>query len=232
MLAYEEAMMEPHKNLTESIYEILRTDILKSTIKPGEKLSEVRLAKRFNVSRAPIRDAITKLQQDQLVLVKPQVGTIIMPVSLKKAKDILQIRLLLEPYAAQIAAQKITKEDRELLRDQFEKLARVKDAGEGKKQRLFETDWLLHNLIWERCENPEIKAIINNYRDEMQRVRRSTVELKNRMLPSEKEMREIYKALLANKGPQARKAMVTHLANILRAVQSISREKDEDQDRK
>ena len=224
--------MEPRKNLTDSIYERLRTDILESAIKPGEKLSEVLLARRFNVSRAPIRDAITKLQQDRLVIVKPQVGTIIMPVSLKKAKEILQIRLLLEPPATQMAARNITGQDRRLLREQFAKLARVKNPGEEKKQRLFETDRLLHNLIWERCGNPEIKAIIEKYLDEMQRVRRSTVELGNRMLPSEKEMREIYKALLSRQGPRARKAMVTHLANILSAVRSISREKDENQDRK
>lgn len=213
--------MAPIRNLTDTIYETLRKDILESTLKPGEKLSEVQLAKRFNVSRAPIRDAIAKLQQEKLVLVKPQVGTMIMPVSLTKAMDIIQIRLLLEPYAAGIAAPQISPEDRELLRHHFEKLAQIKKAGEEKKQQLFETDKLLHNIIWERCGNPEIKNIINSYRDEMQRIRRSTVDLGDRLIPSELEMKEIFVALAVKNPSRARKAMVTHLLSIRNAIEAL-----------
>jgi DNA-binding GntR family transcriptional regulator len=219
--------MGPTRNLTDTIYESLRRDILESTLRPGEKLSEVRLAKRFNVSRAPIRDAIARLQQENLVLVKPQVGTLIMPVSSAKARNVLQIRLLLESYAAEVAALHLTPEDREILAQRFEKLARINKAGEDKKQQLFETDKLLHKVIWERCGNPEIKNIINRYRDEMQRIRRSTVDLGDRLTPSEMEMKEIYRALLAKNPIRARKAMVTHLLKIRKAIETILPQDDE-----
>src|SRR5690606_42140978 len=102
--------MNMRKTSTDLIYEAMRDDINNLRLKPGEKISEVRMAKKYNVSRAPVRDAIRRLQQDKLVLVKPQIGTIVAPVSLEKARDSCQVRLLLEPYAAEIAAKWINDE--------------------------------------------------------------------------------------------------------------------------
>ena len=86
------------KTLTEEVYDRLREDIINLRLEPGEKVSEERLARRYSVSRAPIRDAIQKLLQEELVLVKPQVGTIIMPISLMRIRDVVEVRML--PVAA------------------------------------------------------------------------------------------------------------------------------------
>ena len=106
------------------IYKQMRREILEMSFLPGEKISEAQLATKYNVSRAPIRDAIRTLEQERLVIVKPQVGTIISPVSLDKAVDICQIRLLLEPHAAYIAAEMIPKEDLANLEVAFSELQR------------------------------------------------------------------------------------------------------------
>jgi GntR family transcriptional regulator, rspAB operon transcriptional repressor len=211
------------KNLADHIYESLRKDILELRIIPGEKLSEVQLAQKFSVSRAPVRDAISRLHQENFLIVKPQVGTMVMPVSLQKARDILQVRILLEPFAARLAVPNLVKEDLESLDFQFLRLGKAEEIGE-KKKRLYEADSVLHNLLWERCGNAEIKNILDKYRGEIQRIRLSNAELANRLMPSEKEMREIYKALVARDSVRAGKAVLLHLKNIQKAVEKILKE--------
>ncbi len=208
------------KTLADEIYEVVKQDIIELRIKPGEKISEAKLAQRYNVSRAPIRNVIQKLQQEEFVLVKPQVGTIIMPISLKKAQDILQIRLLLETHAAEKAAERVTDRELEQLEASFQRLKRRQKDSEEKRKELFATDSLLHQIIWMLSGNREIFTIINNYRDETNRIRLSTLELANRLVPSEEEMRAIYQAL-KNRNPQkAREAMRMHISNIMKAIES------------
>ncbi len=212
--------MVQNRNLAANIYQTLRKEILELKIEPGEKISEVQLAKKFKVSRAPVRDALNRLQQEKFVMVKPQVGTMVLPVSLGKARDILQVRLLLEPFAAEGAALNVTDEDIDLLEYHFAKLARLKDI-EEKKKKLYETDAILHGIIWERCGNGEIKDILDNYRGEIQRIRLSNAELGGRLTPSEREMRRIYGALVRRDPKGTREAIIIHLKNIQKAVEAI-----------
>jgi DNA-binding GntR family transcriptional regulator len=219
------------KTLADHIYDTLRKDIIELRIKPGEKLSEAQLAKRFNVSRAPIRGVIQKLQQEEFVLVKPQIGTIIMPISFKKARDILEVRLLLEPYAAEIAARNVTDDDLEVLKFNLERLAKKQDDLEAQREKLFAADSLLHQTIWRLSGNKEIYTIINTYRDEIQRIRLATLELADRFIPSEKEMWQIYEALAQRDPERAREVMYVHLSNIKSALESIAEKREYDDER-
>jgi DNA-binding GntR family transcriptional regulator len=54
------------ETLTERVYRVLREDIVNLRMKPGDKISEVKLAEIYNVSRGPIRNVIQKLQQENL----------------------------------------------------------------------------------------------------------------------------------------------------------------------
>ena len=204
----------------------MRDDIIHHRIKPGEKLSEAKLAAEYKVSRGPVRNVIQKLAQDELVEIKPQIGTIVMPISWQKAKDILQVRLLLEAFAAEEAAKKAQPEDLVELEAKLEELENMPGDSEKKKADLFATDNLLHQTIWKLCGNREIAHIITNYKDEVQRIRLSTLELANRFTPSEHEMRLIFETLRDQDPAAARQAMSVHIENITRAMdQTIQKTK-------
>jgi DNA-binding GntR family transcriptional regulator len=213
------------------IYKQMRREILEMSFLPGEKISEAQLATKYNVSRAPIRDAIRALEQERLVIVKPQVGTIISPVSLDKAVDICQIRLLLEPHAAYIAAKMIPKENLANLEIAFSGIAKASNKAEEKKRLVFETDLNLHKTIWKFSKNDEIDRILNGYIGQMGRIRLATAELADRLSPSEKEMGEIFSALRNRNKKEAREAMYTHIFNIKKAVEGVLKStQTEDQD--
>jgi DNA-binding GntR family transcriptional regulator len=209
------------RTLTEEIYDRLREDILTLRMKPGQKVSEAKLARHYNVSRAPIRNVIRMLQEEELVVVKPQAGTIIMPISLKKARDILDVRLQLECYAAGVATQRISDQDIADLDRRFAELDEPGLAPEERAMRMFEVDSYLHQTIWRLCGNEEIIRILNAYRDAVRRIRRATLELANRMVPSMDEMREILAALKSRDADRARAVMHLHITNIARSVARV-----------
>ena len=209
------------KTLTEEVYEQLRDDIIQLRIKPGEKVSEAKLAKKYNVSRAPIRNAIQKLQQEELVLIRPQIGTIIMPISLKRARDVLEVRLILEKFAVEKAAEKITDADLEELEQRFQELDREGISTEDRGQLLFSTDMFLHQTIWRLCGNEEIIQILNNYPESIKRIRLATLELDNRLVPSRDEMYAIYQALKHRDPRKAREAMEDHIINISNSIKHV-----------
>ena len=70
----------------DSVYEQLLEEILTLQYLPGEKLSEILLAEKYGVSRAPVRNALGRLEQDGLVRIKPQSGTIVSEISIQKAR--------------------------------------------------------------------------------------------------------------------------------------------------
>jgi DNA-binding GntR family transcriptional regulator len=213
--------MFERKTVAHFIYESLRKDIIEFRFKPGEKLSEVKLAQKYRVSRSPIRDAIHKLRHENLVLVKPQIGTIVSSVSLSKARDICQVRLLLEPYAAEVSVERISDEDQTLLAFKFKRLVRMKNHSERKKRMIFEFDTLLHNTILRLCANEEISSIIEGYRDEINRIRMTTTTFADRLIPSLVEMGSIYEALMKREGKAAHNAMHIHMLNLMNAVEGL-----------
>ena len=90
--------------LRESIYDALRAAILGCDLPPGDALREQDLAARFGVSRAPVRDALLRLEQERLVTVAPRQGYRVNPIELADARDLFGFRLALEPACAATAA--------------------------------------------------------------------------------------------------------------------------------
>ena len=205
----------------DTVYKAIRSDILHNRLKPGEKLSEMQLATRFEVSRAPVRDAIRKLQQEGLVIVQPQVGTMVAPISLSRAYEICQVRILLEPYAAEQGVNNLTPEIFDEIKQRFESLASEEKGSDEREMMMFKTDSYLHETLWRLSGNKEIFQILDGYRSEIQRTRLATASLANRMQPSEKEMWQIFHAIEARDGAAVRAVMKRHMENILSAVESI-----------
>ena len=81
--------------LSEQIYQILRNDILTQKIPCGEKLTLKLLQERFQVSSTPIREALTRLTQDQLVSYYSNVGVRVISFT---ADDLREIYTFMGPY--------------------------------------------------------------------------------------------------------------------------------------
>lgn len=98
--------MRAKGNGFEEIYDTLRKKILEEAYYPGEKLSENALAKEFDCSRTPIRETLKRLEQDGLIVVRPQSGTYVRLHSTKDYRDLIEVRAYLESLAFRLAVER------------------------------------------------------------------------------------------------------------------------------
>ena len=85
--------------LKEHAYNCIKQKILNCEYQPGMFLSEDLLKNEMNMSRTPIRDAISRLEQENLVRILPKKGILVSGISIREIQSIYEARLLLEPYA-------------------------------------------------------------------------------------------------------------------------------------
>jgi DNA-binding GntR family transcriptional regulator len=111
-------------SLNELVYAELRRQILWGEITPGSILSVRRLSEQFQVSPMPVRDAIRRLESEELVEVTPRSSTRVSLVSPEAVREIAEVRSRLEALAARLAVPNLTSADvkrlRELLRAMHE----------------------------------------------------------------------------------------------------------------
>jgi DNA-binding GntR family transcriptional regulator len=96
--------LEQIPSLAEQAYLRLRQEILVCTLAPGQVVTERELARRYDVSKTPIREALTQVCHDGLVQRLPGRGYMVAPITIRDLRDLFGMRLILEVAAAERAA--------------------------------------------------------------------------------------------------------------------------------
>ena len=96
-----------HADLTEKTYRLLREKILRRQLKAGEKISVDEAAEGLGISRTPVLHALERLANDGLVKIIPRKGTFVSELTKQDVKELFDIRVLIETYAASIVLQVI-----------------------------------------------------------------------------------------------------------------------------
>ena len=106
--------------LADSLLEQIRKAVVEGEIAPGAKISEPELARRFGVSRGPLREAISRLEAGGLVTRRPNVGARVITLSAQGLIEIYELREALEGMAARLAAENMSDEEVQAMRDLLE----------------------------------------------------------------------------------------------------------------
>ena len=139
------------KSLRDMVYNELKEAILRGDIASNERLMEIPIANKLGVSRTPVREAIRRLEREQLVIVTPGCGARVAGISDKEAVDALEVRLMIETMSVKLAANNITQEQIARLRDINRKMRNA--AENGDTTEISELDNLLHRTISEASGN-------------------------------------------------------------------------------
>lgn len=148
-----------HKEvLRDKIFELLRGWILDGTLKPGEKIVESSLAKKLNVSRAPLREALWLLVQRGLVTLRAHHGAYVTKLSERDIREIFELRALLETYAAKKVRKSVTPEKLAGLEAAFERMA----AGTKNRDIVEFTaaDLEFHRALWALSGNRQLERLL------------------------------------------------------------------------
>lgn len=176
--------------ISERVAQQIKNAILKGTMKPGYKLpAERELVKHFQASRVSIREALKKVEASGLLKIKPGSGVFVSEVSSKPISDSLssilrmqrisineltEARIILEPYIAKLAAEKITAEDLEKLENNIRETSKiVKSHGPSPAQNIE-----FHSLVAAATQNQVIALTMKTLLDV---VKEMTLEITNNL---------------------------------------------------
>ena len=210
----EESMkmnVDEYLPLRDVVFNTLRQAILTGDFLPGERLMEITLAKRLGVSRTPVREAIRKLELEGLVDMIPRKGAAVARITVSDLKDVLEVRCHLEAFAASIACDRITEEEKAQL---TVALKAFEQAIEDKDLRLIaQRDVEFHDVIFRATKNKRLLQIINNLREQIYRYRIEYIKDFGYHETLVKEHKEILDAIFSGNKEAAEKIMRTHIYN-------------------
>jgi len=157
------------RSIRESVYSKIRDDIAFGKYTPGERIIEGKLAKEFESSRSPIREALRQLEFEGLVVFERNKGVTIAKLSIVEVDEIYSLLSLLESYAASISAKVATKKDVVYLRSLNEKLGVA--AKNVDLQAWLQNNLLFHNFICKGCGNGNLIQLVGVLRRRVYRYR-------------------------------------------------------------
>lgn len=166
---FDKLEIRNYKPLGEVVFEYLRNAILGGELKPGERLMEVTIADQLGVSRTPVREAIRKLEKENFVIMIPRKGAYVADLTKKDILEVLEIRKELEGFAAYLASERMTIEEKEALAktmEQFNASMATMD-----KKSMIDNDNSFHSLIFKATKNQRLINIIYDLHDQFQRFR-------------------------------------------------------------
>ncbi|WP_025773114.1 GntR family transcriptional regulator [Neomoorella thermoacetica] len=137
--------------LREDIKQYLINLILNGNLQPGERIVELRIAKELGVSQAPVREAIRELEQMGLIETLPFQGAFVKKLTRKNLLEAYAVRGMMEAEAAKEAANKITTEEVERLKELVDEM--MVAAKEGDVQGFIEKDIEFHEAIFRIAGN-------------------------------------------------------------------------------
>ncbi len=148
------------KTAQELVYKELEQAIIKGQLKPGEKLVTEKLARQMGTSRIPVREAMGRLEARNFIKVQPKKGVTVSELSESNLKEILEIRLMLEPAAAMKAASSSSEETLQRLErfnSQYVAAQTENDADEALR-----ANKEFHFTIYREARMPILLSMIQN----------------------------------------------------------------------
>lgn len=181
------------KTLKDSLHEALKKTIVLGDIPAGTRINEKELSESLNISRTPIRHALEKLEEEQLVERIYGSGVIVTGITKKDAIEIFDIRKSLDTLASIKAAQKMSKEDFD---DLEALLLEANELYENKKnKKLTENFKSFNQFIYEKCDMKRLTSIITNLKEYTDYFRVISIYSEERSGPALKGHWDIFEAM-------------------------------------
>lgn len=201
-----------HKTLSlaDRVFERLEHAILTGEYKRGEVLTELALTESLGVSRTPIREALLRLEDENLVEASGR-GVVVLGITNEDLLDIYVIRERIEGLAASLAAARRTEEE----------LARLSEAislqeyyvGRSDADHIKSQDSEFHELVYRLSGSRVLYDTLLPLHRKVQKYRKSSVQNNSRAEASLAEHKEIFEAIAKGDAEAAERAMSLHVKN-------------------
>lgn len=199
--------------IVDAVQAALRGAILDGALRAGEPLSVPELARRLNVSRSPVREAVLGLVAQGLAVEQPRRGVVVATVNPDDLQAIHEMRIFLEAGAAHFCAQRagapVVKALREILREQEAAVKSADAAG------YFRTNAALHRAIAQGAGNERLAQTLGILEDQMRIALREVAASRAHMHEGLAEHRAVVEAIAARDASAAEQRMRRHIESTI-----------------
>jgi DNA-binding GntR family transcriptional regulator len=200
-------MLRP--SLSDKAYAQIREWIIRYHLKPGAHLRFGELAETLGMSQTPVREAVRKLEQENLVERHPTQGRVVRPLYINDVSDIYDVRLAMEVLAVTQAARRLSPEDTSRLADilqQVKALIATKDKG-----RILSLEQDFHMVILKASGNRYLSEIGCGILDRIWMIQNVNVMTSENLVQAHEQHEEIFEALKRSEPRKAAALMRRHL---------------------
>lgn len=201
---------DQRQSLTDRSYALIKRDIIRCVLPPGEAVTEEQLARRYDVGRPAARAAVQRLTQEQLIEISGK-RYVIAPVTLKDVQDLYAIRLVLEPLAARDAAGRLTPAQLQQLTELLDVRYELGDPESLAAYACGCTEF--HVLIAQAAGNGFLTEVIGRINDRLERLNHLSHMRRNRSEVTRNWHRELVDALCEEDAERAQQVMADHITD-------------------
>lgn len=199
-------------------YAELRGQILSGTLPAGARLAQYDLAESLNMSITPLREAIRRLSSEGLVTVETHRDVRVSTMSSDEARQLFEVRLSLDPTAAELAARRRTDEDIAVMRSAVARLLPVtRQWGE----EALTAHRAFHQALYRASHNDVLIRLLDDLWDKSDRYRRLGLDLPPGDEPRTRDLQEHHKLvdlIEDGRAAEAAQLMRDHITHSLTAT--------------
>jgi DNA-binding GntR family transcriptional regulator len=204
------------RSIADRAYEELRDRIVTVNLPPGTALREDELMAQHEIGRTPLRDAIRRLALEGLVAVQPRRGTMTTPVDTADIMHITEVRADLEGLAAELAALRMTEDERDACRERLKRLLALDRRSDP--EALMRMDTEIHRCTWHAAQNPYLVQSLERYWSLSLRIWYLVIDRVPGLAGAVHHQEQLLDALINRDAPASRRIMHEHVLEFQREV--------------
>jgi len=202
------------QSLADKAYHEIRGLIVSLELAPGALIDERDLIERLGIGRTPVREALRRLAHERLVDVYPRRGMFVTGVDVRQLARLSEVRAVLEPEAARLAAERATDDDRARLDTLLAEL----DAGGSE---LMQLDERIHRAVYRAARNDLLEATLEQYYALALRIWMLALERTQDLEEAVEAHRDLLEAIRDGDGERAAQTMRDHVENFEQAMHRV-----------
>jgi DNA-binding GntR family transcriptional regulator len=197
-------------SLADQAYVAIRDLVVSLDLAPGALIDERHLIESLGIGRTPVREALRRLAQEQLVEVFPRRGMFVTGVDVRDLARISEVRAVLEPEAARLAAERATDEERDELAGLGDQIKRGAD--------LMGLDERIHRAVYAAAHNDLLEKTLGEYYVLALRIWMLALDRAQDLEDAVEAHRDLIQAIVVGNGDRAADVMRAHVEDFEQAM--------------
>lgn len=195
---------------SERIRQSIEEDIRAGNLLPGDLIDESEIARKFKVSRTPVREALLQLEAQSMLISQPRQGMVVAKMDLRQLLAIWELLYEMEGVCARLACERMTREEIEQLEKVHLEALSIVENDDLTGWRA--ANHAFHDVLYQGCRNPYLRQEILRLRARTGAYLQHAFSALGRLRSSYEQHGEVLRAIQARDPSQAHEKMMQHIS--------------------